>query len=664
MVCKDNEKVLKSMLGRIAHRGPDSEDVYIDTEIAIGFRRLSIIDLYTGSQPIYNEDRSKVLVFNGEIYNYKTLRKDLVDLGHTFTTQTDSEVLVHGYEEYGKDLLMKLRGMFSFVIWDTKSKKIFAARDFFGIKPFYYSTQEKTFMFSSEIKSFLEHPDFKKELNEEKLYDYLTFGCVPGNDTFFKNTYKLPPGHYLEYQNGKVTVTRYFTPEFKIENGRTMNYFVDKIVSEVTNSVAAHKISDVEVGCFLSSGVDSSYLASELAKLGEPRPLPQITSPSRFHIPAIFDFFSIINPSSYLDTPQDLLNQKNKISRKSETESEELIYGRGLKTYTIGFEDKRYSEADDAQKFAQEIGVSNKTKIVSSEEYFDCVGKVQYHLDEPLANPSANLLYFVSETAAKDLKVVLSGEGADEMFGGYNVYKEPLSLEYYQKLPLYLRKALASMVGTLPDFKGKNFIIRGSKTIEERYIGNSNIFSAEEKAWVLKNKYKTTSPQEYFKPVYDEVKMEDDVTKMQYVDIHFWMVQEILLKADKMSMAHSLELRVPFLDKEIFNIARTIPLEYKVSRKNTKLAFRDAARRNMLEISADRRKLAFPLPLVEWLREDKYYSKIKSYFTSVSSRRFFNEGEILKFLDEHKSGRRNNARKIWAIFTFLVWYEEFFIKVK
>ncbi len=603
-VCKDNEKVLRNMLGRIAHRGPDSEDVYIDRDVALGFRRLSIIDIHTGSQPIYNEDRSMVLVFNGEIYNYKTLRKDLVDLGHTFTSQTDSEVLVHGYEEYGKDLLMKLRGMFSFVIWDTKSKKIFAARDFFGIKPFYYSTQKKTFMFGSEIKSFLEHPDFKKELNEGKLYDYLTFGCVPGNDTFFKNTYKLPPGHYLEYQNGKVAVTRYFTPEFKIENEHTMDYFVDKISDEVADSVAAHKISDVEVGCFLSSGVDSSYLASELAKLGE------------------------------------------------------------LKTYTIGFEDKRYSEADDARKFAQEIGVHNKTKIVSSEEYFDCVGRVQYHMDEPLANPSANLLYFISETAAKDLKVVLSGEGADEMFGGYNVYKEPLALMSYQKLPLLLRKALANTVGFLPDFKGKNFIIRGSKTIEERYVGNSNIFSTAEKERILKKKYEATSPQEYFKPVYDEVKNQDDITKMQYVDMHFWMVQEILLKADKMSMAHSLELRVPFLDKEIFNIARTIPLEYKVSKKNTKLAFRNAARRNMHEISADRRKMAFPLPLVEWLREDRYYSKIKGYFTSVSSERFFNEMEILKLLDEHRSGRKNNARKIWAIFTFLVWHEEFFLKIK
>lgn len=513
-------------------------------------------------------------------------------------------MLIHGYEEYGTNLLSKLRGMFSFVIWDTKAKKIFAARDFFGIKPFYYFTRNKTFIFGSEIKSFVEHPNFEKELNEEKLYDYLTFGCVPGNDTFFKNTYKLPPGHYLEYQNGRATVTRYFTPEFKIENGRTMDYFVDKISDEVTESVAAHKISDVEVGCFLSSGVDSSYVAAELAKLGE------------------------------------------------------------IKTYTIGFEDKRYSEADDAQKFAQEIRVENKTKIVSSEEYFDSVGNVQYHLDEPLANPSANLLYFVSKEAAKDLKVVLSGEGADEMFGGYNVYKEPLSIMHYQKLPLFIRKALASIVGILPDFKGKNFIIRGSKTIEERYIGNSNIFSAVEKEKILKNKYEAISPQEYFKPVYDEVRDQDDITKMQYVDIHFWMVQEILLKADKMSMAHSLELRVPFLDKEIFNVARTIPLEYKVSKKNTKLAFRNAARRNMPEISADRKKMAFPLPLVEWLREDRYYSKIKSYFTSVSSRQFFNEKVILKFLNDHKSGKKNNARKIWAIYTFLVWYEEFFAKIK
>lgn len=602
---KDKPAVLQRMLGRIAHRGPDSADTYLDDGLAVGFRRLSIIDLAGGGQPIYNEDRTKILVFNGEIYNYQGLREELITKGHIFTTQSDSEVLLHGYEEYGVDLLPKLRGMYAFAIWDNVAGKLFGARDSFGIKPFYYALIGETFFFGSEIKSFLPHPKFKKELFEEKLADYLTFSCVPGNETFFKNVYKLMPGHYLEYQNGQLNFKRYFRPEFKIEAGQSMDHFVDKITEVVDDSVLAHKISDVEVGCFLSSGVDSSYLAAKLAK------------------------------------------QDNK-----------------LRTYTIGFKDLKYSEVPLAKDFAEAMGVENKVRLISAEEYFAKVGAVQYHLDEPLANPSANLLYFVSELAGADLKVVLSGEGADEMFGGYNVYKEPLALKPYQTLlPLFLRHFLAGLVERLPDFKGKNFIIRGSKTIEERYIGNSNIFSLEQKKKVLKKTYPLKSPQDWLAPVYAEARGWDDVTKMQYADIHFWMVQEILLKADKMSMAHSLELRVPFLDTEVFKLARTIPPEYKVSQKNTKLAFRLAAEQEMPKFRADRSKLAFPLPLVEWLREEKYYELVKSYFKNDVAKKFFNQDLIINYLNEHKAGERNNARKIWTIFSWLVWYEEFFVKV-
>ncbi len=599
---KDKEKALSRMLSTIVHRGPDSHDSFFDSGVSLGFRRLSIIDLSNGSQPLSNEDGTKVLVFNGEIYNYKVLREELVRCGHIFKTHTDSEVLLHGYEEYGVTLLQKVRGMFSFVIWDSQKKELFGARDFFGIKPFYYATVGNEILFGSEIKAFLPHPDFKKELHEDKLSDYLTWSCVPSNETFFKGVYKLPPAHYFIFKAGKMDIQRYWRPEFQIDSEHTEDYFVDKVSNGVSESVKAHMVADVEVGCFLSSGVDSSYVASELSHLSK------------------------------------------------------------IKTYTVGFDDLKYSEAPDAQKLAHELGVQNKVTIVSSEDYFGSVGKVQYHLDEPLANPSANLLYFVSKLAAKDLKVVLSGEGADEMFGGYNVYKEPLTIAPYQKLPFVLRHALASLAGKLPDFKGKNFIIRGSKTIEERYIGNSNIFTNAEKEQVLLRKYPSKNPTEYLAPFYKEVQGQDDVTKMQYVDMHFWMVQEILLKADKMSMAHSLELRVPFLDREIFDIAKTIPARYKVSKENTKLALRKAAGRQINKNSAERVKMAFPLPLVEWLREDRYYIKVKGYFTSDTSKKFFNTDEITKLLDIHKRGKKNNARKIWTIFTFLVWYEEFFIK--
>lgn len=600
---ENRETILDNMLDRIAHRGPDSQDKYSDEYVGLGFRRLSIIDLEKGSQPLYNEDRTKILVFNGEIYNYKILRKELIEKGHIFTTNTDSEVLLHGYEEYGKEFLCKLRGMFAFVIWDTVERKLFGARDYFGIKPFYYYQHNDIFLFGSEIKAFLPHPEFFKQLNEERLPDYLTFSCVPGTQTFFKEVYKLPPAHYLEYKNRCLKVMSYFKPQFNIDEDeeKDIDYFANKISDTFSKSVEAHKISDVEVGCFLSSGVDSSYVAAEMAKVSK------------------------------------------------------------MKTYTIGFDDKKYSEAEDAKQLADELQVENYVKKVSADEYFENVGKVQYYLDEPLANPSANLLYFLSKRASEDLKVVLSGEGADEMFGGYNVYKEPLALKNYQKIPRFIRRAFALLVTPLPEFKGRNFIVRGSKKIEERYIGNSNIFSVKQREKILKKKYKSKPPQFYTQRLYEKVRTKDDITKMQYVDMHVWMVQEILLKADKMSMANSLELRVPFLDMEIFKLASTIPPQYKVNKQNTKLALRKAANKDINDKSAERKKMAFPLPLPEWLREDKYYNIVKKYFASGVAKEYFNTDKIMKLLEEHKKGRKNNTRKIWTIFTFLVWYEQFFI---
>jgi len=598
----DKKSVIEEMEKRIAHRGPDGRSSYIDDDVALGHVRLSIIDLDNGAQPMFNEDRTKVLIFNGEIYNYQEIRKDLVEKGHIFSTHTDSEVLLHGYEEYGKDLLNKLRGMFTFVIWDNKKKKMFGARDFFGIKPFYYALMEDTFMFGSEIKCFMAHPKFKKELNEERLPDFLTFACIPGYDTMFKNVYKLAPGHYFEYENGKINIKKYYSVEFHEDRSKSYNQFVDEISDTFKKSVEAHKIADVEVGCFLSSGVDSSYVACELSKI------------------------------------------------------------QNVKTYTVGFADHNYSEADDAKVLADEIHVENYPRIISADDYFGSLADVQYQLDEPLGNPSANNLYHVCKRASEDLKVVLSGEGADEMFAGYNVYKEPLSVQKYQKtVPKFIRKGIAGVAKKLPDFKGRNFILRGSKTVEERYIGNSHVYKVGERDKYLKKHYDSKPPQWFTKPIYDQAKGYDDITKMQYMDIHGWMVQEILLKADKMSMAHSLELRVPFLDKEIFALSSTLPAEYKVSKQNTKLALRSAANREMNDISANRKKLAFPTPLPEWLKQDKYYNIIKGYFLGEPAKKFFNTELLVQLLEDHRAGKRFVVSKIWVVFSFLVWYEQYFV---
>ena len=594
--------ILKAMSDRIIHRGPDDADYYMDEDISLGFRRLSIIDLEGGRQPILNEDKTKVLIFNGEIYNYQEIRKELLEKGHIFTTKTDSEVLLHGYEQWGADLLNKLRGMFAFMIWDKDTKELFGARDYFGIKPLYYTKMGKTVMFGSEIKSFLEHPHFIKELNTKALESYLSFQYSPGEETFFKNVYKLPPSHYFRYKDGKMETTRYWIPEFNAEEDKSIDYWTDEIEKTFDNSVQAHKISDVEVGSFLSSGVDSSYVAC----------------------------------SANVD-----------------------------KTFTVGFDyGEKYNETSYAKELSEQIPVKNISKVITPDEFWGNFSKIQYHMDEPLADPSAVALYFVCNTASQYLKVCLSGEGADELFGGYNIYREPLSVTWYDKIPFPIRKAIGNIASKFPKVRGLNFLVRRGKKLEERFIGNAYMFSEKERKALLKIKTDAKSPAELVKPYYDIVKDKDAVTKMQFVDINMWMVGDILLKADKMSMANSLEVRVPFLDKEIMKLAQRIPLKYRVNEQNTKFAMRTAAAKRMPAKWSTKKKLGFPIPTREWLKEDKYYNIVKDEFTKSYANEFFNTEILIKLLDEHKNLKADNSRRVWTVYTFLIWYKKFFIEEK
>lgn len=595
------DAVLHAMTDAIAHRGPDDADYYQDEEISMGFRRLSIIDLDGGRQPILNEDGSKALLFNGEIYNYQDLRKELLEKGHVFKTKTDSEVVLHGYEEYGPSLFDKLRGMFAFVIWDKEKKELFGARDFFGIKPFYYAEMNGTFLFGSEIKSFLFHPDFKKELNHRALEHYLSFQYSPGPETFFKNVYKMPPAHYFTYAGGKLSITRYWLPEFHAEDDKSLDNWVSEIEKTFDDSVEAHKISDVEVGSFLSSGVDSSYVAC----------------------------------SAHVD-----------------------------KTFTVGFDNgTKYNEISYAQELSERIPVKNISKVITPEEFWGTFPKIQYHMDEPLADPSAVALYFVCNTAAQHLKVVLSGEGADEIFGGYNIYKEPLECAWYDKIPFPIRKFIGKVARLLPAHRGLNFLVRRGKKLEDRFIGNAYMFTEQERKALLKRCEDAPSPAQMVKPYYDMVRDKDAVTKMQFVDLNMWMVGDILLKADKMSMANSLELRVPFLDKHIMALAGRIPLKYRVNDENTKFAMRKAALRRMPEKWADKRKLGFPVPTRVWLKEDKYYEIVKQEFQSKNAEQFFRTEKLVKLLDDHKNGKADNSRRVWTVYTFLIWYKQFFSEV-
>ncbi|MEE0757795.1 asparagine synthase (glutamine-hydrolyzing) [Allofournierella sp.] len=601
---EEAKKTLKAMADLIAHRGPDGEGFYVDEQAALGHRRLSIIDLEGGSQPMFNEDKNLVTVFNGEIYNFMELREQLTAAGHVFATHSDTEVLLHGYEEWGEALPEKLRGMFAFVIWDKANRTLFGARDIFGIKPFYYYQNEDLLLFGSEIKTFLPHPSFVKELNEERLPEYLSIEYIPNAETMFKNVYKLPGAHRFTFKDGKLTVSRYYDIAYHVDHGKTLEDWKKAIADTFAESVRVHQIADVEVGCFLSSGVDSSFVVNEVAK----------------------------------GTPH-------------------------VKSFSVGYEEEKYSELPYAQAFSKEIGVPSIANKVNADEFFEANQTIQWYLDEPMPNPSEVPLYFLTKNAARYVKVVLSGEGADELFGGYPLYCAAHHFEEYGKIPRPLRKGAGAVAMALPEFKGRHFLMRGAQEPWQRCMRANYVFaSPAERDKYLKKDYRAKAPEEYFKPYFDHVKDLDEPTQLQWVDIHTWMLYDILLKADRMSMANSLELRVPFLDREMLELALSIPVEYRSSKSETKIALRAAALEQLPESVAKRRKLGFPVPLNDWLRQDKYYNMVREKFEGPVAEKFFNVPELLKLLDAHKAGKNGGMTQIWSFYSFILWYELFFVQ--
>ncbi|MDR2197690.1 MAG: asparagine synthetase B [Coriobacteriales bacterium] len=681
----DRSGTLEAMKDRIVHRGPDDEGSFLDADAALGFRRLSIIDLASGHQPMTNEDGSVVVTFNGEIYNYQAIRDELLAAGHRFATNADTEVLVHGWEQWGEALLERLRGMFAFVIWDARTKTAFFARDFFGIKPLYYALlatgttsaappsapaktppavsagpasadastgapadasadaptgapadapAAATLVYASEIKAILAYPGYDKQLNAEALDQYLSFQYSVLPETFFKGIFKLGPGECLSFhpETGACTHRRYFdplpappthpttpatpaapappasaneAPAPPASANETLEQAVERIKTTMRESVHAHMIADVEVGSLLSSGIDSSYITA-------------------------------LYP-----------NQR---------------------TYTVGFETadgERYNEINFAQNTAAELGKDNTSHIITPREYWDAIPRIMYHMDEPLADASAVALYFLDELVARDVKVVLSGEGADEFFGGYPIYHEPFSLAGYQRLPRFLRRVLAALARAVPGtWRGKSFLQRGALTVEERHIGNGYIFTVPERERLLRKRTARQTPEELCRPSYEHLAALrpglDDTGKMQYLDYHFWLPGDILLKADKMSMAHSLESRVPFLDREVFALASTLPLACRVDDETTKVALRRAALEVLPPHVANKPKLGFPVPMRVWLKEDAWYTRVRETLTSETAAAFFDVDMLVALMDEHRAGGADNHRKIWTAYVFLIWYAVFF----
>lgn len=595
----EREQVLERMMRVIRHRGPDGSDAYFSRKAALGFQRLSIIDLDQGMQPMYNETGSKVLVFNGEIYNYQTLREELIQRKHLFKSMSDSEVLLHGYEEYGTGLMEKLRGMFSFAVWDEEKEELFAARDFFGIKPFYYAVVDHALVFASEIKSILEYPGYRRKVNEEALEQYLSFQYSALPETFFQGIYQLLPGHYLTYKDRKLQVVQYFRPELLPDRKGRQKEKVREVQQAMKQSVERHLVSDVKVGSFLSGGVDSGFLASA-SGCGE--------------------------------------------------------------TFTVGFQNEgsMYDKTAFAGKLTENLQVENHCRYITKEEFQEALPKVVYYLDEPLGDASAVALYFLSETASEKVKTVLFGEGADELFGGYNIYLEPHMLRYIQWLPKGIRKKAAALAGKLPGHpKGRGYLMRGALPLRQRYIGNAYIFRQKEKEKLLKHRT-GAEPAELLQRTYDSIGYLKDSDQMQSIDLAYWLPGDILKKSDRMSMAHSLEIRVPFLDLDVYETARRLPSRMKFRHGVTKYALRKAAQSVLPKQASDRRKLGFPIPIRNWLREEDWYEQVKEAFAGETAATYFHREYLLKLLEEHRTEKEDHSRKIWTVYMFLLWHQIYF----
>ena len=588
-----NAAALAPMLARIAHRGPDGQGTFVEGPAALGHCRLAIIDLEGGAQPLYSEDKNLVVVFNGEIYNYRALTAELTALGHTFATRTDTEVLLHGWEQWGRELLPRLRGMFAFALWDRRGGVLFCARDMFGIKPLYYCRcADGTLLFASEIKAFLDHPSFAKRLNTAQLPLYLSCQYSPGRDTFFAGVQKLLPGHFLEFSDGIVRTTRWVQPAFLPGDAPVSPAEIEEVLR---GSAAAHKVADVEVAGFLSGGVDSAYLTA-------------LARPAR--------------------------------------------------TYTISYAEPKYDESFPARALARSLGVRNRVRRISPGEFWDAVPAVQYHMDEPQSNPSSVPLYFLCQLARQHVTVVLSGEGADEIYAGYEWYADTPLMQKYKHIPAPLRHLASDASQHLPYFKGHDFIIKGSGRPEDWFIGQAHVFEEKDAYDILRPKYRVgPTAREVAAPIYDRVKDLSELEKKQYLDLNLWLPGDILLKADKMSMAHSLELRVPYLDREVLREAQTYPDSYKL-RGDTKAVLRTAANKTLPDAWANRTKKGFPVPIAKWLEDPAFSAKVRKSFMSDVAAEYFDQDKLVAMLADPKHERR----KIWTAYTFLTWHEQFFEK--
>ncbi len=608
-------ETVRKMTDKILHRGPDSRGEYSDEFFSVGFNRLKIIDLAGGEQPMLSADGRYLICFNGEIYNYKSIRSELEEKrGVKFRTSSDTEVLLYACIAYGKEALAHLRGMYSFVFYDRREKKLFGARDPFGIKPFYYGFFNGTLMFASEIKALFPHPLFKKEFNSEILPYYLQFQYVPTEETAFKGVKRLMPGHFFTYDGKNFSVGKFFHLPKK-SDGKFQQYsFFDHKVSRqkeqgseksasetlftaLTDSVKLHMESDVPVGAFLSGGVDSGLICA----LSKPR-----------------------------------------------------------NAFTIGFDDLDFDERRQAAETAAHIGTKLTSVEIDARDFFSALPEVQYHSDEPYANLSAVPLYLIAKRASSDVKVIISGEGADELFGGYEWYADGALQSLYKKLPSGVRRFAFEHSAPLGK-RVKRFTEKNLRGVEDTFIGQAKIMPPSAAYSLLSKEYKALrSCKDITSKYYAEASESSELQKKMYLDQNLWLPFDILNKADKMTMASSVELRVPYLDLKVLAVSGTLSDRLLVRNKTTKYLLRKTATRVLPESAALRPKKGFPVPFRSWIREPQFKEKLRDAFESETARQFFEDKRLIEMLDEHAAGKGNHARVLYTVYTFIVWYDRFF----
>ena len=580
------------------HRGPDDNGEFIDTNVAMGFRRLSIIDLEGGHQPLSYDNQRYWITFNGEIYNYIELREMLAKQGYEFQTDSDTEVLLAMYVRYGEEAVKHLRGMFDFVIWDTQEKVLFGARDHFGIKPLYYAQVGDKFYYASENKAiYSQLQKDQRTFDKDALQDYMTFQFVPEPETLTKEIRMLQPGHYFIKRPGEdIKIKRYFYAQFKPVD-RPEDEYVKKVRDVLIDSVKAHMRADVPVGSFLSGGIDSSIVVA-IAK--------------------------DLNPN--------------------------------LETISVGFEREGYSELDVAQETADKLGVKNFSSVITPEEFMKTFPHFVWSMDDPLADPAAVPQYFLAKEARKRVKVALTGEGADELFGGYKIYHEPESLKCFNYTKP-INGLLHKIAEIAPEgMKGKSFLMRGTTPLEKRYVGNAFIFDEEEKKQFIKDYNADHSFDKITAPLYRDSKDYDPITRMQFIDMHQWLNGDLLRNADRTTMAHSLELRTPFLDVNVFKVASEIPAKYRIAHGTTKYILRQAAEGIVPAHVLHRPKLGFPVPIRFWLKNEMY-DWARQIINDSQTDYLFNKQYFLQLLEDHRQDKRDNSRKLWTVLTFMMWHK-------